>query len=220
MAGSLAIKNWAMYQSTTKRNAAWVKDYTLKDVDEGYSDLTMVERYILDACCRLRGRQGRDITADPLALCRALAIKAQDRHNATKAIRKLIERGWLIPTNEQVKVNKVPSEKEREVEKEIEKEEDARSLPPLALAQKVAAELCLEGSGIIHSIAGAVKFCQKHEGKSPNGAVEFLIAQARDELDHGGAPNKFWFDDRKWRKHAPIAAKTKMQESLDAINKL
>jgi hypothetical protein len=84
--------------------------------------------------------------------------------------------------------------------KESQEEEDARALTPLALATKVSEELCLERSpGMLQTVAGAIEFCVKAEGKSPNAAVEFLIGRGKDQIERGGAPNRFWFSDRKWR---------------------
>jgi hypothetical protein len=94
--------------------------------------------------------------------------------------------------------------------KQSQEEEDARALTPLALATKVSEELCLERSpGMLQTVAGAIEFCVKAEGKSPNAAVEFLIGRGKDEIARGGAPNRFWFSDRKWRR----------QESSNGIEK-
>jgi hypothetical protein len=77
---------------------------------------------------------------------------------------------------------------------------DAGALPPLALAQKVASELCLTGRGWIEAIAGAIEFCAKFEKQTPNQAVDFLIAKAKEGIAQGRAPTTFWFQERKWQK--------------------
>lgn len=74
-------------------------------------------------------------------------------------------------------------------------------LPTISFAQHVAIELCLpQEHGLINVIAGALDFCVKYEGKTKSSATEYLIALARDEITRGGAPTRFWFTDRKWRK--------------------
>lgn len=76
---------------------------------------------------------------------------------------------------------------------------DAEVLPPLALAQKVAAELCLSGPGIIKPIAGAIEYCQKFDHLGADAAVEFLIAESIKAVRRGDTVNGFWFNDRKWQ---------------------
>lgn len=88
-------------------------------------------------------------------------------------------------------------------------ERDAEALPPLALARKVAEELCItldRNGSMLNSISGAVEFCVKVDGMTNSAAVQRLIRGGRVELDQGRAPNRFWFDDRKWRdKEKPAA---------------
>ena len=73
-------------------------------------------------------------------------------------------------------------------------------LPAISFAQRVVEELCLHSEpGIMHAVASAINFCVKFEGKSKSSATEYLVAMGRDEIDRGGAPNRFWFSDRKWR---------------------
>jgi hypothetical protein len=73
-------------------------------------------------------------------------------------------------------------------------------LPSISFAHRVTEELCLPREpGLLEAIASAIDFCVKFEGKTKSSATEYLIARARDEIDHGGSPTRFWFTDRKWR---------------------
>lgn len=116
-------------------------------------------------------------------------------------------RGWRNSQKQKVNVTVTPPETERE--KRQSGETDADALPPLTLAQKVAAELCLTGRGWIEAISGAIEFCVKYENKTADQAVEFLIARAKEDIDRGAAPNTFWFQERKWRKPAAPKAQPK-----------
>lgn len=94
-------------------------------------------------------------------------------------------------------------------------------LPAISFAQRVVEELCLgHEPGILHAAAGAINFCVKFESKTKSSATEYLIALAKDEIDRGGAPTRFWFTDRKWR-NGNVPGNSKAQrvqdESLDAI---
>ena len=51
----LAIKNWDKYQPRDTKNSPWIRDYKDKDFGPKYSKLTCMQRYMLDAICRLRG---------------------------------------------------------------------------------------------------------------------------------------------------------------------
>lgn len=98
----LAIKNWGKHQSSKKdRKSPWVKDYTDKDFHPEYSKLSMAQRYMLDALCRLRGRHGENLANDMQWISRAIAVIPRERHNATTAIQQLISSGFLILTNQQ-----------------------------------------------------------------------------------------------------------------------
>lgn len=98
----IAIKNWRKYQSSKNGNKSpWVKDYTDKDFHPEYSKLSMSQRYMLDACCRLRGRHGENLANDPQWICRATAVTPRERHNATTAIQQLVNSGFLVLTNQQ-----------------------------------------------------------------------------------------------------------------------
>jgi hypothetical protein len=55
----LAVKNWEKYQMKMRHANArrpWLKDWYDKDADPSYSQLTMLQRYLLDGCQRLRAR--------------------------------------------------------------------------------------------------------------------------------------------------------------------
>ena len=97
----LAIKNWDFFQPKDTRTMPWIRDYKNKDFDPEYSRLTVMQRFMLDACCRLRGRHSSNLPNDPLWICRATAILPRERHNATTAIQQLVTSGFLILTNEQ-----------------------------------------------------------------------------------------------------------------------
>ena len=76
-------------------------------------------------------------------------------------------------------------------------------LPELAFAHQVVEELCQQNEpGMMHAVAGAIKFCVKFEGMTKASATRHLIARAREQIARGEAPNRFWFTDRKWRQGA------------------
>jgi hypothetical protein len=97
----LAIKNWEKYQPKDTKNLPWIRDYKDKDWDQYFSQLTVMQRYMLDAICRLRGRHGRNLPNDQQWIVRATAVLPRERHNATTAIQQLINSEFLALTNEQ-----------------------------------------------------------------------------------------------------------------------
>lgn len=97
----LSIKNWEEYQPMDTKNLPWIRDYKDKDWDREFSQLTIMQRYMLDAICRLRGRHGRNLPNDLQWIVRATAVLPRERHNATTAIQQLINSGFLTLTNEQ-----------------------------------------------------------------------------------------------------------------------
>lgn len=105
----LTIRNWSKFQSTTDshgrslegRRRTYVLDYTEKETDSLYVKLTMSQRYMIDACRRLRGRLGLNIPNDAMWICRQLEIDRHERGKAVKAIVHLIDVGFLIPTDEE-----------------------------------------------------------------------------------------------------------------------
>src|SRR5450755_2732095 len=67
----LAIKNWHKYQSADlTQYCPWIRTYVNKDQDYGFSHLTMLQRYLLEGCCRLRSRVGHNIPNDPQWIAR------------------------------------------------------------------------------------------------------------------------------------------------------
>lgn len=101
----LAIKNWERYQFTLKNgkiNSKWICDYTDQDSEPGIDKLTCLQRYMLQVCRRLRGRFGRNLDADLTWVLRAGNIPSTERARASDALRTLIERGFLILTNEEL----------------------------------------------------------------------------------------------------------------------
>lgn len=93
-------------------------------------------------------------------------------------------------------IGSLPGEETEKLPEQISPED----FPSISLAQKVSVELCLQREvGMLDAVASAIDFCVKFEGKTKSSATEYLIARARDEIDHGGTPNRFWFTDRKWR---------------------
>jgi hypothetical protein len=105
----LAIRNWAKFQSTTDkqgkslegRRRTYILDFTDKESDSLYADLTIVQRYMIDACRRIRGRLGHNIPNDAMWVVRQLDIPFKERAKAAKAVSRLIEVGFLIPTGEE-----------------------------------------------------------------------------------------------------------------------
>lgn len=97
----LAIKNWDKYQ-TDMHNRGWIRDYVAKDDDPEYTTLSCFQRYVLDACCRLRGRIARNLHNDPTWLVRLLHVTPKDAPHVPHAIRTLTARGFLILTNQQL----------------------------------------------------------------------------------------------------------------------
>lgn len=103
----IAIKNWEKYQADKNGKlrdigSPWIKDYTDKESDYDYSQLTMVQRYVYDALRRLRGKLGSNPPFDAVWLCRKLDIGRTERgafHKALLVLRelKLIE---MVTTQE------------------------------------------------------------------------------------------------------------------------
>lgn len=104
----LAIKNWHKYQGGRMKNrgdekrTSWIKDYIEKEADPEYSKLSFFQRYVLDGCCRLRGRLGRNLPNDPSYIARALYAAPSDRSHLGHAIATLTSRGFLLLSNEQL----------------------------------------------------------------------------------------------------------------------
>lgn len=97
----LAIKNWEIYQPKNKKPFPWIRDYKEKDSDPDFMSLTMLQRYVLDGCCRLRARFSKNLRNDPMWIARALCVLPEERRFIGQAIAVLCLRGFLIPTNQQ-----------------------------------------------------------------------------------------------------------------------
>jgi len=104
-----AIRNWAKFQTTTDKNGKsldgrsrpYIRDYCDKECDSQYAELSLIARYLFDACRRLRGKLGRNLPADHMWVLRQLDVDPTERGRATHALQSLVRRGLLIPTNQQ-----------------------------------------------------------------------------------------------------------------------
>lgn len=122
----LAIKNWEKYQknklgkvTANGDSVQYIKMWTDRDSDPDYSKLTGFQRYIIDGCCRLRGRFGRNLCNDPVWVSRALCIISVERHCMSRTIDVLVSSGFLILTNQQIGYKQVPLVEESRVEENI-----------------------------------------------------------------------------------------------------
>jgi hypothetical protein len=96
----LEIKNWDRYQVSDRKGRdikLYIKDYCSKDIDDPeYGRLTVYQRYVWDACCRLRGRTGKPLRNDCVWLARAMGMLPKERHCLPQAIRVLVACGFLV----------------------------------------------------------------------------------------------------------------------------
>jgi hypothetical protein len=97
----LAIKNWSVYWCRDRNGRPYILDDSDKDGDPDYSRLTMLQRYVLDALYRLRGRRGKNFRNDPVWLVKALFVLPRERRHLPQAIQKLIALGHLLPTDQE-----------------------------------------------------------------------------------------------------------------------
>ena len=112
----LTIRNWDKFQSTTDkhgksmegRGRPYIRDYCDKETDSLYASLTLVQRYMIDACRRLRGKHGRNLQNDPMWIMRQLDVDPAERSHGVKAVHALIKCGFLIPTNQQLDIPQQP----------------------------------------------------------------------------------------------------------------
>jgi len=108
----LAIRNWSKFQSMTDKNGKnldgksrpYIRDYTDKETDSQYAELSVFGRYFFDACRRLRGKWGRNIPNDHMWILRQLDVHHAERGRGVLAIQALIRRGLLIPTSQQLDI--------------------------------------------------------------------------------------------------------------------
>ena len=136
----LAIRNWSKFQSMTDahgkslegRRREWIRDYCEKETDTVYADLSLMGRYLIDACRRLRGKLGRNLPNDHMWILRQLDVDPTERGRATHALQMLVGRGLLVPTNEQHDKSLKP---ETPIEVEVENKDRVNgidSIPPRA----------------------------------------------------------------------------------------
>jgi hypothetical protein len=136
----LAIKNWERYQGGKMKNRvdekrSWVKDYTDKEADPEYIKMTFFQRYVLDGCCRLRGRLGKNLPNDPQYIARALHAARTERAHLPHTVDTLIARGFLILTNQQFtfpRIEEIREEKIRggDLGSSIQPESETKANPP------------------------------------------------------------------------------------------
>jgi hypothetical protein len=125
-----------------------------------------------------------------------------------------------IQTPKVSKTDTPNKEEEKDLEGSEKEGEDAEDLPPQALAHKVIDECTLpRNPQVFQAIAGAIEFCVKEEHKSKGDAVTFIITCVRDALDRGETVNRFWFDDRAWRKKRANESGTTKTEQLRTDNR-
>ena len=114
----LAIKNWTKHQKLlSDRPAPYIQDWTDKDSHPAYSKLRYSQRYLLDACQRLRGRFGSNLPNDPAWIARALSTSRKDAALVPSTVRLLTELGFLIETDEQHSSTDGPIEEKSREEK-------------------------------------------------------------------------------------------------------
>jgi hypothetical protein len=125
----LAIKNWEKYQYKLSKgkNRPWIRDYTDQDNDPTIQNLTCLQRFMLQACRRLCGRFGGNLVNDPTWIVRASSVLPSERAHAVLALRTLIGRGFLIPTNQQHSFSQLNRGEESTGEREESTGEEAQS---------------------------------------------------------------------------------------------
>lgn len=104
-----------------------MKDYTDKELDADYMRLTCLQRYVLDGCCRLRGRSGKNLPNDATTLARLLHVARTDAPHIPHAVSTLLTRGFLVLSNQQLDF----TDKDKEEEKEIDKSKKKPSAKPV-----------------------------------------------------------------------------------------
>lgn len=129
----LAIKNWRKFQTIEDgKPAEYVKDYCDKDADLERTKLSVFQAGILDRMHRLHGRTGRMLHNDIAWLIQAIHIPRKDAPHVQHAVDALIERKFVIPTNDENFEASAATEKSREEksrEEPLEKRERRGSAP-------------------------------------------------------------------------------------------
>jgi hypothetical protein len=112
----LEIKNFHKYQALTTNGipvAQWIKDFVEKDFEE--TDLTGLQRWLLDSLRRWRGRSGSNVHANLTAILSATCAHLTDRPHIPHAVCTLITRGFLIPSNQRDRIlKKIKEDKTQE----------------------------------------------------------------------------------------------------------
>ncbi len=98
----LAVRNWEKYQQTRPHHEKWIRSYVNKENDVEFQKLTLYQRAILDGIQRIRGELGKNIPNDVGFVERRLQVIPTERMRVGYAIRTLIERCFLVPTNQQL----------------------------------------------------------------------------------------------------------------------
>lgn len=119
--------------------------------------------------------------------------------DVTKRVQGFRERQRNVARNVTEPLHETPPDTEAEqTQNRADSDGDVNQLPYIALAHKIAEAISWTES--LQPIAGAIRFCVEQEGKTKQEAVTFLLIELRRMILHGGAPDRFWFTDRKWRK--------------------
>jgi len=108
----IEIKNWKKYQGDKngkllEGGSTWIKDYTDKEGDEDYCQLTCLQRYLYDGLRRLRGRFGRNTKLDVDFINRKLDIGKNDKPHTPEAIVRFLDLNLISLVTEEGE--KVPS---------------------------------------------------------------------------------------------------------------
>jgi hypothetical protein len=103
----LVIKDWDKHQPSGKlfkkgARLPWIKDYTDKLENYEYLQLTLFQRAVYEGCCLLVGkRPDRSLPNDTAWIARALHASRPETPCVPSALIVLIDRGLLIPTNDE-----------------------------------------------------------------------------------------------------------------------
>lgn len=84
------------------KSSEWIKDYCRKDSDPDYMNLTIVQRYTLDAMRRLTGLHGKWCPNDLMWVSRATCAAPKERMYVTHAVLVLVLRGLVSLSNVQL----------------------------------------------------------------------------------------------------------------------
>jgi len=103
----LHVRNWELYQASGKlfhkdARLPWVKDWTEKLDNYDYQQLTMFERALFEGVCLIAGtRPLRSMPNDVTWLSGTLHIKGTERSRVGHALTRLIEHGYVFPSNDE-----------------------------------------------------------------------------------------------------------------------